>query len=110
LRRQATGTTTHTYDSGGNLATATDARGAVAACVYKVCFGGAIGGSVSGGVVQGMDGKQCRSDRYEGWFYELGGSVGPLSGGLTMDSIRSEAMGPVGMRRTVTVRVSASYR
>jgi RHS repeat-associated protein len=48
----------------------------------KVCGGGAIGGSASGGVVSGMEGKQCRSERYEGWFYELGGSLGPLGGGF----------------------------
>jgi hypothetical protein len=47
----------------------------------KVCVGGAIGGSASAGVVSGMTGVNCNSDRYAGWFYELGGSFGPFAGG-----------------------------
>jgi RHS repeat-associated protein len=47
----------------------------------KVCVGGAVGGGLSTGVVGGMSGVTCNSDRYAGWFYELGGSLGPLAGG-----------------------------
>ena len=48
----------------------------------KICIGGAIGGSISTGVISGLSGKKCRSNFYAGWFYELGGSVGPVGGGV----------------------------
>jgi len=48
----------------------------------KICFGGAIGfGAGGGAVISGLSGKNCRGKNYEGWFYEFGGSFGPLSGG-----------------------------
>lgn len=44
----------------------------------KFCFGGAIGGSIGGGVLYGMNGKKCRPENYEGWFYEIGASIGKI--------------------------------
>ena len=49
----------------------------------KICIGGAIGfGAGAGAVITGFSGKNCRGSNYEGWFYELGGSIGPVSGGV----------------------------
>ncbi len=42
----------------------------------KVCSGTSTGGSVIGGAVFGLDGKNCQSDRYSGWFLELNASFG----------------------------------
>ena len=47
----------------------------------KVCGGGAMGISGGAGIVTGMDGKNCRSDNYKGYFYEIGGAIGYLSAG-----------------------------
>jgi RHS repeat-associated protein len=41
----------------------------------KSCFGLAAGVSGGGGIVTGMDGKGCRPENYEGWFYEVGGAI-----------------------------------
>jgi hypothetical protein len=48
----------------------------------KLCGGGAIGGGLSAGMVQGMAGKTCRSKTYEGWFAEAGFTAGLISGNL----------------------------
>jgi RHS repeat-associated protein len=49
---------------------------------WKVCFGGAAGISATGGLVMGMDGKDCRPETYKGYFHEAGGSLGFLTGGI----------------------------
>jgi hypothetical protein len=48
----------------------------------KVCFGAAVGGSITGGIVTGMEGKSCRSETYKGYFYETTGAYGFVSGGI----------------------------
>ena len=48
----------------------------------KYCFGGEIGGGVAGGRVKGMDGKGCRAENYEGWFYESALGLGPWGFGV----------------------------
>jgi RHS repeat-associated protein len=48
----------------------------------KLCGGGAAGASFSTGYVTNMSGPTCKSDTYAGWFFEVGGSVGPVSGGI----------------------------
>jgi RHS repeat-associated protein len=46
----------------------------------KVCpLGAAVGGSGGAGLVTGMTGKACDPSNYAGWFFETGGSLGPLS-------------------------------
>ena len=63
--------------------TCTRACGKTATFRYlKLCVGGAIGGGASGGGVLGVNGKNCQSNTYKGWFYEGGYSVGPLSAGV----------------------------
>jgi len=42
----------------------------------KWCFGGAIGGSVGGGLVRGVSGRKCKPSSYEKWFYEAGAAAG----------------------------------
>ena len=49
----------------------------------KVCLGLAIGGTANAGVVDGLDGKECRPERYEEWFFETGAAIGPL--GMSFD-------------------------
>jgi hypothetical protein len=71
----------------------------------KLCFGGALGAGVSGGVVMGMDGKQCRSDTYKGWFYEVGASIGPLSAGVD-DGVDTGEHGVPGDNRTGVTEIS----
>ena len=48
---------------------------------WKICFGGAIGFSGGGGLVAGVNGKNCSADNYKGWFYEAGASYGYGSAG-----------------------------
>jgi len=48
---------------------------------HKRCYGAALSVGVSGGPVSGMNGEKCRPKTYEGWFLEIGGSLGAISGG-----------------------------
>jgi RHS repeat-associated protein len=48
----------------------------------KYCLGGAIGVSVGGGFIHGLDGDRCKAENYEGWFYEAGLSYGPVGAGV----------------------------
>jgi len=53
----------------------------------KVCFGGALGASIGGGLVRGIDGKKCKPETYEKWFYEAGltvptGAIGRVTVGV----------------------------
>jgi RHS repeat-associated protein len=61
---------------------------------WKWCFGAAAGFSGGGGIVFGMNGKNCRSETYEGWFGEVGGSLGPVSGGA---DVGYDNAGPLGL-------------
>jgi len=47
----------------------------------KICVSGTTGASVTMGVVAGMDGAKCNSQRYSGYFGELGYTYGWFSGG-----------------------------
>jgi hypothetical protein len=51
---------------------------------FKVCYGVNASASVSGGAVTGLSGKDCRSDRYKGVFYEFSGSLGPIGLGVDL--------------------------
>ena len=51
----------------------------------KICVGGAAGGGANAGMVGNMNGKACKSDTYQGWFFEAGYTA-PLgaSGGFDL--------------------------
>ena len=48
----------------------------------KICVGNALGIGLSGGVVLGTSGENCKPENYAGWFFEGGYSLGPLSAGV----------------------------
>lgn len=44
----------------------------------KYGWGGVIGAGVGAGLIRGLDGEDCRHERYEGYFLEFGASAGPV--------------------------------
>jgi RHS repeat-associated protein len=49
----------------------------------KWCIGAGLGGSVVPGTgIVNMSGERCRPDSYKGWFFEIGGAVGIVGGGV----------------------------
>jgi len=76
----------------------------------KVCLGGAVGGGASTGVVGGMSGQTCNSDRYKGPFYEAGASFGPIGGGFDDGFNNNRYYLPTGQRSGVSeVGVGLSF-
>jgi hypothetical protein len=47
----------------------------------KICFGAAAGGSATFGGVN-LGGESCDPSNYTGWFFEVGGTVGVVGGGV----------------------------
>jgi len=45
----------------------------------KGCIGATVGISFMAGGVTGLDGVNCRADRYSGWAVEFSGGIGPVS-------------------------------
>ena len=73
----------HFFLGGGwTSVTCTDECGEMQTFYYvKTCLGAAAGAGAGMGLVSSMGGTSCRSDTYEGWFFELGGCYGPACGG-----------------------------
>jgi RHS repeat-associated protein len=61
----------------------------------KLCFGGAIGAGLGGGLVGNRNGTQCRSETYTGYFYEAGASSGVLSGAFDIGYTDTGGMFPL---------------